>query len=93
MADGRGFWSRHAWIECHDGKARRIPEPGFPLLASGLRGRVALGDALGAADAAQIPEQARGHLIHRVGAWRGFGNAIQPRLGAEVIRAWMEAAA
>ena len=92
-AGAGSFWSRHAWIECHDGKARRIPEPGFPLLASGLRGRVALGDALGAADAAQIPEQARGHLIHRVGAWRGFGNAIQARLGAEVIRAWMEAAA
>lgn len=86
-----GFWSRHAWIECHDGKVRRIPEPGFPLLASGLRGRVALGDAIGAA-AAQIPEQAHGHLIHRVGAWRGFGNAIVPPLAAEVIRAWMDCA-
>ncbi|MFD1189700.1 DNA cytosine methyltransferase [Phenylobacterium conjunctum] len=91
-AGAGGFWSRHAWIECHDGKARRIPEPGFPLLASGIRGRVALGDAIGAA-AAQIPEQARGHLIHRVGAWRGFGNAIQPHLAAEVLAAWMEAAA
>ena len=86
-----GFWSRHAWIECHDGKARRIPEPGFPLLASGLRGRVALGDAIGAG-AWIIPAQAQGHLIHRVGAWRGFGNAIVPPLAAEVIRAWMDCA-
>lgn len=38
--DEGGFWSRHAWIECHDGKARRIPEPGFPLLASGVPNRV-----------------------------------------------------
>lgn len=88
-----GFWSRHAWIECHDGKARRVPEPGFPLLVDGVRGRVALGDAIGKAAAGQIPEQARGHLINRVGAWKGFGNAIVPALAAEVIAAWMEAAA
>ena len=90
-AGAGSFWSRHAWIECHDGKARRIPEPGFPLLAPGLSGRVAARDALGQAGQ-NLPQALQDHLINRVGAWRGFGNAIVPREAAEVIRAWMECA-
>lgn len=89
--EGSSFWSRHAWIECHDGKARRIPEPGFPLLAPGLSGRVAARDALGQAGQ-DLPQALQHHLINRVGAWRGFGNAIVPPEAAEVIRAWMECA-
>lgn len=29
-------------------------------------------------------------MINRVGAWRGFGNAIVPALAAEVIAAFMD---
>jgi hypothetical protein len=31
-----GFWSAHDWIACHDGKARRIPEPDVSVLVDGL---------------------------------------------------------
>ncbi len=63
---GTGFnpWSRHGWIVGHDGKARRVPEPGIRLLAHG------------------VP--------NRVGALRGFGNAIVPELAAEVVTAYLE---
>jgi DNA (cytosine-5)-methyltransferase 1 len=33
---GAGFWSAHDWIACHDGKARRIPEPDVSVLVDGL---------------------------------------------------------
>lgn len=62
-SNGGTFWSGAGWITCHDGKARRA-EPGIPLLAHGIPGRVA--------------------------AWRGFGNAINPQTGAEIISAFLD---
>lgn len=85
---GGGFWSDHEWLVCHDGKARRTV-PGLPLLVDGISGRVALGDAL----PARVSEDEAYHLISRVGAWRGFGNAIVPQLAAEVIAAFLDAEA
>lgn len=83
-----GFWSDHEWLVCHDGKARRTLA-GLPLLVDGVSGRVALGDAL----PGRVSEDEAYHLISRVGAWRGFGNAIVPQLAAEVIGAFLDAEA
>jgi DNA (cytosine-5)-methyltransferase 1 len=51
------FWSDHAWLTCHDGKARRT-KPGLPLLVDGLPGRVAawrgFGNAIVAPLAAEV---------------------------------------
>lgn len=52
-----GFWSQHEWIECEDGKTRRIPtvESGIRLLAYGVPERVGL---LAAGGNAIVPEVA-----------------------------------
>lgn len=54
----RSAWSDSAWLTCHDGKIRRIPEPGFPLLAHGVPARVAkwrgFGNAIVPQEAAQV---------------------------------------
>lgn len=41
---GPGYWNNYKWIDCRDGKQRRIPEAesAFPVVADGLSGRVAL---------------------------------------------------
>lgn len=79
------FWSNARWIDCHDGKSRRA-ESRIPLLVNGVSGRVAVGVSY---EGDLSPEEAA-HLINRVGAWRGFGNAIVPQLAAEVISAFMD---
>ncbi len=55
------WWAGADWIDCHDGKARRVADASAPLLVDGFPNRIL--------------------------AWRGFGNAIVPPLGAEVIGA------
>lgn len=53
----RSFWSEHIWLAGADGKARRA-QPGLPLLAHGIPGRVgrlrAYGNAIVAPLAAQV---------------------------------------
>jgi DNA (cytosine-5)-methyltransferase 1 len=82
------FWAEADWIVCHDGKQRRT-QPGLPLLVNGVRGRVAVGDALGKAGP-HLGSDA--HLINRQGAWKGAGNAIVPQEAEQVIRAFMDVA-
>ena len=54
-SEGRSgtFWSDAEWIPCHDGKARRT-QPGTPLLAHGVPGRVAKWRGLGNAIVPQL---------------------------------------
>src|SRR5690606_5026771 len=92
FASGRcesSAWSKHAWIIGHDGKARRV-EPGIRLLAHGVSGRMAVVRP-GFEGRAEVPEAL--HWYSRRGALKGFGNAIVPQVAAEVIAAYMEAAA
>ena len=86
-----GFWSDHDWLICHDGKARRT-ERRIPLLVDGVRGRVAVGRALGIPEEGLSPEDAA-RTFNRIGAWKGLGNAIVPQLAAEVIGALLDAEA
>lgn len=65
------FWDQSIWIECADGKCRRIPadqegnpEPSLFPMATG------------------VP--------NRLGTLRGSGNAINPEIAAEFIRAYQE---
>ena len=83
-------WSDSAWIECRDGKARRIPiESGFQRVADGLFD--CLDDhwtqgALGGFPLAH-KEAFKGS---RVGLLRGAGNAIVPQVAEVFVRAFME---
>lgn len=61
----RSFWTGAHWLDCADGKQRRL-EPGIALLADGLPRDVA-------------------------GALAGFGNAIVPQVGAEILGAYLDA--
>ena len=48
------FWSDADWIQCHDGKARRVADAGTPLLAAGLPGRVVAWRGFGNAIVPQV---------------------------------------
>ena len=48
------FWSGADWIQCHDGKARRVADAGTPLLAAGLPGRVVAWRGFGNAIVPQV---------------------------------------
>lgn len=85
------FWGNPDWLFCRDGKWRPV-EPGtFPLahglpagmgkLCPGVRG---LAEVAGL-DAASLKRA----KAYRIGALRGYGNAIAPELAAEFIRAVM----
>lgn len=67
-------WSNAEWLVCHDGKARRIPDA-----ESGIR---LLVDGL--------PERLDGTRANRTEAIKGFGNAIVPKLAAEVMLAYLD---
>lgn len=76
------------FIICHDGKARRIPYGGFPMLVNGISGRVAVRRSI--LDNAEGFEGEEVRHVSRIAAWRGFGNAIVPDLAAEVLAALAE---
>jgi DNA (cytosine-5)-methyltransferase 1 len=83
------WWADHRWIDCHDGKARRIAEPGSPLLVTGISGQVAVlrtGEIVRAEEA----EGQEVRWVKRVAAWKGLGNAINPLLGAQVLGALLD---
>lgn len=80
-------WSNAIWLPCADGKARRI-EPGIEPLAHGVSGRVAVVRTRIEAGA-EIQET---HWYNRVGALRGFGNAIVPEVAEAFIRAYIKSA-
>jgi len=54
----RTFWSDADWIQCHDGKARRVADASAPLLAHGIPGRVVawrgFGNAIVPQEAAEV---------------------------------------
>lgn len=82
------FWSGATLIPCGDGKARPI-EPGLSPLVNGVSGRVVMVRTRKQGDA-EIKET---HSYSRIGALKGFGNAIVPQLAAEFIRVVEEARA
>lgn len=78
-----GHWDRFTTIPCGDGKARRI-EPGLAPLVDGLpRGVVPGGDP-------RSQEYAQATSEARVMRLRGYGNAINPIVAAEFIKAYLE---
>ena len=86
---GGGFWSDFDIVHCWDGKARRIPaqaQPGFQRLLDGLPDDL---DAVRVACEGRYP--LAGKVPNRTMLLRGYGNAINPVLAAEFIRAFMEA--
>jgi DNA (cytosine-5)-methyltransferase 1 len=88
-----GFWRDADWLFCRDGKWRPV-EPGtFPLVAGLPAGMGTLSPELrrlaemAGLDAASLKRA----KAYRVGALRGYGNAINPWQAAEFIRAAREA--
>jgi len=82
-ADEQSAWSRGVeWRRGADGKTRRV-KSGVLLLVDGLSGGVAF--VRTAEDGTEEK-----NIYSRVGALKGFGNAIVPSLAAEVIKAFME---
>lgn len=87
-----GFWRDADWIFCRDAKWRPVEAGTFPLadglpagmvqLRAGLRGMAELAGLDGAS--------LRLAKSYRVGALRGYGNAINPEQAAEFIRIVME---
>lgn len=80
------FWRDVEWLPCSDGKWRPT-QPGLFPLAHGVRGRMAVRRAVEQAGTTAEEE----HWYSRVGALRGFGNAIKPQVAAEFILAYIEA--
>lgn len=88
-----GVWGRRSavasagsasqeWIACGDGKLRRV-KPGVRLLAHGLSGRMAVVRTV-KQGGAEVQET---HWYSRVGSIKALGNAIVPKVAAEVLRA------
>ena len=77
----RSAWAGAEWIDCADGKRRRI-EPGLSPLAYGISGRVVI----------SLSDKQTGatvsHSYNRSAALTGFGNAIVPEIAAEFIAAF-----
>jgi DNA (cytosine-5)-methyltransferase 1 len=81
---GSGFWRDAEWIQCHDGKARRIPESSFRGLAHGVSGTDDPIDLAGGYSLLVPPFKGRSEM------WKLAGNAIVVPLAAEVLRALKE---
>lgn len=81
-----GFWRGAEWRVGADGKARRVG-PGIRLLAHGVSGRVAV--RLPAVEAESEVSQEE-HWLSRIGALRGFGNAIVPQAAAAFVGAVLD---
>lgn len=82
----RSWWGDAEWIICHDEKARRVADASASMLVNGIRGNLAIPRPARISEAQAEAER----LISRIGAWSGFGNAIVPQLGAEVLGALMD---
>lgn len=78
-------WSNFDTIPCRDGKTRRIERGTFPLVARLPRGVVPSGDP----SVAHAQATAEGRIVRL----RGYGNAINPQVAAEFIKASFEAIA
>jgi DNA (cytosine-5)-methyltransferase 1 len=83
-APGVRFWDDFSLISCLDGKARRVPQSVFFGVADGVPENL---DEVPAEEGLPLAKGVEG----RVGALRGFGNAIVPEIAAEFVRAVMEA--
>ena len=97
---GSDFWRNSITIPCTDGKLRRVPAAGgepesflFPLAPRLPNGMGSLGTGLsGLAEVAGLDSGSLKRARRfRVGALRGSGNAINPHVAAEFIRAVMVA--
>ncbi len=78
-----GFWSSFTIIPCADGKARRIPQSTFLGMVDGLPPDL---DAMSPEEGFPLAKGVKG----RIGALRGFGNAINPFNAAEFVKAFAE---
>ena len=77
-----GYWDAFDVLPCLDGKTRRVEPGSFPLVA-GISGRVGQSCYPGP------PFDPQACAEGRVMRLRGYGNAINPQLAAEFIRAVM----
>ena len=71
-----GFWEQFEFVNCADGKARRI-EPGVLTVVDGVPFRLADGRTV--------------EGVSRAATLKGIGNAIVPQVAAEFVRAFLEA--
>ena len=78
-------WSDLVWLPCRDGKSRPIPQSSVQLVADGVSKCLVPSRTPG--DAFPLAFE---KVPNRVGLLRGAGNAINPCVGAEVIRAYLD---
>lgn len=71
-----GFWDQFEFVNCADGKARRI-KPGILTVVDGVPFRLADGRTV--------------EGVSRAATLKGIGNAIVPQVAAEFVRAFLEA--
>lgn len=98
-ARASGAWDNFDIIPCRDGKARRIESGSAPLAhgiprdLGGVRG-VLERMGYGPKEVKRMLRRPRSLLAlagrYRVGALRGYGNAIVPELAAEFVKAFMD---
>ena len=84
-AAGMGFWSDFDIIPCLDGKARRIPTGAQSVLLGMVDGLCPRVDGHEANKGHPLAQGVEG----RVGALRGFGNAIVPAVAAAFVEAFL----
>jgi DNA (cytosine-5)-methyltransferase 1 len=77
------FWDNYDLIPCADGKTRRVESGVKPLVAGLQRGMVPSGDP--------SIQEAQASAKGRVMRLRGYGNAINPWVAAEFIKAYLDA--
>lgn len=77
-------WADSRWIYCRDGKHRRVPAQSLlQRVSPGLPDGLDLGGAEGAFPLAK-------RIPGRVALLRGYGNAINPVVGATFVRAFLD---
>ena len=81
---GEALWARSVFIECQDGRWRRVPpESILQRVADGVSESVVAGGPEGGFP---LAEKVEGSAV----LLKGYGNAIVPQVAAEFIRAFME---